>query len=691
MTDINLTPGVEFTSLLVSVIDTNTGTTVFGPTEAIGTTGVFDISSISPSIRTLRLQIDESPVNTVAWDDNVPPKGSLTFTNNTPVQFCYQTTVTCASNTQKHTNTINTTLDPKIATAEVSTCAPSPNLTITKSTPSPSLVVGQNSTYTLTVTNSGGANATTATVKDALPIGLDLISATDTGWTCVPSSGSSPVGTITCNFSGTITANGGTSTINLVTRPTAAQGGTTVINYASVDPAGGMNPPTPTNCTAANTPAGCAAPVSSNIPASPNLAVSKSQPSPSLVVGQNSTYTITVTNNGGANATTATVKDALPVGLDLISATGTNWACIPSSATSPVGTITCTFSGGTITANGGTSTINLVVNPAASLGGTSVTNKVAVDPTGGTSPPTPSNCTAANSAGCGTPVTTSIPAGPNLAVSKSQPSPPLIVGQNSTYTITVTNNGGANATTATVKDAIPAGMNLTSATGANWACVPTMGTGPTTVTCTFSGSSIGANGGTSTISLGVTLTATNLANITNKVSVDPTGGKNAPDPTTCIAANTPSAGCSAPVTTVLYSAPNLTVAAGGQPLGAIITDPAVCLDPSGLVGITATVTNPNPGALAVNLHGYSAGGSDGGRRTCTLSWIRRMRIRVACTIAANGGSVSWNGMLHAGHNRNIIYRARIGAAVAQGTQLCIQQSRRQRAECNESAALTASA
>ena len=266
LSDINLTAGVEFNSVLVSVLDTATGTTVFGPTEAIGTAGSFDISSVPSSIRTLRLQISESPVNTVAWDDSIPPKATLTFTNGTPVRFCYQTQVTCSGTPTNYTNTIATTLDPHSDMVTVTACAPSPNLALSKSAPAPALSVGQNSTYTLTVTNNGTADASTATVKDTLPIGLDLVSATGSGWTCTPDGAtSSPVGTLTCHFSGTLTQAGGTSAISVVVKPIATYGGNTLINYAAVDPTSGASPPPPTNCTAANTPAGCAAPVSGTV------------------------------------------------------------------------------------------------------------------------------------------------------------------------------------------------------------------------------------------------------------------------------------------------------------------------------------------------------------------------------------------------------------------------------------------
>ncbi|MFN7929970.1 MAG: Calx-beta domain-containing protein [Blastocatellia bacterium] len=307
LSDVNLTAGVEFNSLLVSVIDTSTGTTVFGPTEAVGTSGVFDISGVSSALRTLRLQIDESPVNTVAWDDGVPPKGTLTFTNSTPVQFCYQTQVTCTGSGVSYTNTIATNIDARSATAQVTACAPSPNLALTKSDPSPSLLIGQNSTYTLTITNNGNANATTATVKDTLPTGLDLVSASGTNWTCAPSGAtSSPVGTITCNFSGSMVKNGGTSTINIVAKPILGYGNSTVINYASVDPSGSTNPPLPTNCTAANTPAGCAAPVSSVIP--PNSP-------PTINAG---TTVMRAQGAAGSGATIATVSDNETAKKDLV-------------------------------------------------------------------------------------------------------------------------------------------------------------------------------------------------------------------------------------------------------------------------------------------------------------------------------------------------------------------------------------
>lgn len=120
LTDINLTNGVEFTSLVVTVFDPSNGSIVTGPTEMIDTAGDIDISAVSTSIRELKLQVVATPVGTTAWADSISPKIWLTFASNTPIQFTYQTTITCSGASLTATNTINTTLDPHSDQATVS-------------------------------------------------------------------------------------------------------------------------------------------------------------------------------------------------------------------------------------------------------------------------------------------------------------------------------------------------------------------------------------------------------------------------------------------------------------------------------------------------------------------------------------------------------------------------------------------
>ncbi len=94
-------------------------------------------------------------------------------------------------------------------------------------------------------------------------------------------------------------------------------------------------------------------------------------------------------------------------------------------------------------------------------------------------------------------------------------------------------------------------------------------------------------------------------------------------------------------------------------------DPAVCLDPSGLVGVTATITNGNAASIASFTATLPTG-------LTALAGTCAADVSPAnCTIAVNGATVTWNGMLNPGQTVTIIYRARIAANVAQGTQLTI--------------------
>ncbi len=142
-----------------------------------------------------------------------------------------------------------------------------PTLNISKAQPTPALAVGASSTYTLTVTNTGAYPANSARVVDQLPASVTYVSGTGTGWVCTPAANAG--GTlVTCNFTGTLAATTGTTSLQITVTPT---NNASVTNYASVDATGAANPPVPTTCTASNAPsAGCAAPVVSGV----SLAVS---------------------------------------------------------------------------------------------------------------------------------------------------------------------------------------------------------------------------------------------------------------------------------------------------------------------------------------------------------------------------------------------------------------------------------
>ncbi|MET3807811.1 hypothetical protein ABIB25_004838, partial [Nakamurella sp. UYEF19] len=129
-----------------------------------------------------------------------------------------------------------------------------------------------------------------------------------------------------------------------------------------------------------------------------NLALAKTNPA-QLTVGTAANYTLAVTNNGGTTATTARVADQLPAGLQYNSVAGTGWTCSATGTVAAGQLVTCNFTGSI--ASGATSTFTVNVTPQASAAGTTLQNKAAIDPTGGTAPVTPSTCTATGTpAGC---------------------------------------------------------------------------------------------------------------------------------------------------------------------------------------------------------------------------------------------------------------------------------------------------
>ena len=297
----------------------------------------------------------------------------------------------------------------------------------------------------------------------------------------------------------------------MVVSASAGTAGQTLVNYASIDPTGGTSPPTPGPSCA---PAASCASSSGNV-SGPDLTIAKAAPSPGLVVGAQSTYVLTVTNNGTGAATTAQVQDQLPTGVTFVSASGSGWSCANAS-----GLVTCNFSGSI--AASGTSTINVVVSANAGTLGQTLVNYASIDPSGGTSPPTPGpSCAPATSCASSSGSVT----GPDLTIAKAAPSPGLVVGAQSTYVLTVTNNGTGTATTAQVQDQLPTGLTFVSAGGTGWVCANASGL----VTCDFSGSI--APSGTSTINVVVSASAgTAGQTLVNYASIDPTGGTSPPTP-----------------------------------------------------------------------------------------------------------------------------------------------------------------
>jgi uncharacterized protein (TIGR03437 family) len=169
----------------------------------------------------------------------------------------------------------------------------------------------QNASYILTITNNGGGNPTSGTVKvtETLPTGMTLVQMVGDGWTC-----SSNV----CTRSDALLAELAYPPITVIVNVTATA--VTPESNTAVVSGGGSASSTATDVTVINTTA----------PSNPPQLTAKITSSGSFTQGQqNATYTVTVSNKGGASSTSGTVylDEILPPSLTVVSMSGTIWVC----------------------------------------------------------------------------------------------------------------------------------------------------------------------------------------------------------------------------------------------------------------------------------------------------------------------------------------------------------------------------
>ncbi|WPB56143.1 Ig-like domain-containing protein [Xylophilus sp. GOD-11R] len=451
------------------------------------------------------------------------------------------------------------------ATADKSTVASGISLSIRLSSPVPTLAVGADSVYTLTVTNNGTGPASTAQAKVKLPTDVAYRSASGTGWSCSANTSN----LLTCNYSGSIAAAGGTAVASITVRPAAGSTGETVAPGGSVGDGGGQAPDPGPGCTSATA---CTTAPSVTVGSGISLGIAIAGPTPALVVGVDSAYALTVTNHGSGAASAAHVKLQLPASVAYQSASGTGWSCSANAAN----LVSCDFNG-TIAAAAHTA-VTVTVRPATAAAGTSVAPPASVGKASDQAPAPGTTCT--DTTACATAAAATVGSGISLSIRLSSPVPTLAVGADSVYTLTVTNNGTGPASTAQAKVKLPTDVAYRSASGTGWSCSANTSN---LLTCNYSGS-IAAAGGTAVASITVRPAAGSTGETVAPGGSVGDGGGQAPDP---------GPGCTS--ATACTTAPSVTVGSGIS-LGIAIAGPTPAL----VVGVdstwTATVTNHGTGS-----------------------------------------------------------------------------------------------
>lgn len=395
------------------------------------------------------------------------------------------------------------------------TITPSPDLRIVKTATS-SFAVGTNASYSLTVDNTLGSNGTSGvyTVVDNMPSGLTIVGTpSGTGWNCSSSTASQ----LNCTSSTVIAA--GATNANPISLTVVPDIGATpsVTNVASVsgggEPASNSGNNSSSAVTAVCNAGGC-----------PDLVANKSVPG--LTVGSVSTYTLSVTNNGGltTGANVYTLDDALPTGLTLNAVpSGSNWTCTannPIAGANTIGGNRVFCSNSTAIAPGGTSSVLTFPVNVANSAVPGVTNSVTVS--GGGEP--------AAAVGNNTTSVTTAVGDFDLTVTKTKTAAGNFVlnVDTATYTLTINNIGSRASTgTYTVTDTLPLGMTLNAGptAGVGWTCAantPQAGdnvAGGGRVVCTNSTSLAATTGVSTTIVFPVRVRDAAAPNVTNTATV----------------------------------------------------------------------------------------------------------------------------------------------------------------------------
>ncbi|CAG0973889.1 hypothetical protein BURK2_01454 [Burkholderiales bacterium] len=283
-----------------------------------------------------------------------------------------------------------------------------------------------------------------------------------------------------------------------------------------------------------------------------------------VIAGANLSYTITINNEGPANAANAALSDTLPAGTTFVSLTAPpGWSCT-TPAVGATGTVSCTNASMAV----GSELFTLVVQVAAAIvNGATISNTATITATTTDSDPSDNTATA----------TTTVATEANLSLTKTDAPDPVLPGALLTYSITVNNAGPSDAANALLTDVLPAGTTFASLTSpGGWSCVtPAVGAGGT-VSCSNAAMAPGSAAFTLAVTVSGALaggsTLSNTATISSDTT-DPNAGNNSATATTAVA--TPA-----------------TVGATKTVAGSFV--------PGGTVSYTIVLTNSGPAAQANN-------------------------------------------------------------------------------------------
>ncbi len=379
---------------------------------------------------------------------------------------------------------------------------PPPNLNIKKTADATPVPTGTTIGYTITVGNSSAAGtgiAVNVQLTDGLPGGPGL------NWMATPPfggpgtcavSGTPPSQTLNCSFGNL--APGATATVH-VQSPTTAPPGSSAGSYGNAALA-----------TADNETAGVFA-VATIVVLPPPPTVTKTFGAATIPLNGSTSASFTVTNPNGTPMTGISFSDALPSGLVVSTPNGLSTTCL-GLITASAGSNLISFSGGTLAANGSCS-FSVNVTGIASGTQNNTTGPISSNESGPTT-------TTSNTASL---IVISPP-----TITKAFGAVAIPVGGSSSLSFTITNPNATASLTVSFTDALPAGLVVSTPSGAVTTCLGgTLTANPGTNSISLSGAVIAATA-SCTITVDVTGVSAGVQNNTTGPVSSIEGGNGAP-------------------------------------------------------------------------------------------------------------------------------------------------------------------
>ena len=333
----------------------------------------------------------------------------------------------CSSFTGVISNTVfanNDTRDPVAGNnydTEETTVIETADLRVIKSDSADPVYPGDSFTYNLHISNNGINAAENVVIVDYLPVGISFVSAS-------PAASYVSGSTLTWNLASLAVG----SSMDISILVSVDNIASTVVTNNAEASSDTFDPASANNAASEKTTIGVAA----------DLSISKSSDLDSLYPGDALTYTVVVSNNGPDVPTGVNVSDMLPAGLSFVSAS-------PAPSGNSGSLYFWNFAS---IANGGSETITIDVIVGSSSSGI-LTNNVEVS--SDTYDPVSENNMASKAVAIGDAA--------DLSIEKTASTNAVIVGDELTYSITVTNNGPHAAENLLVSDILPADVTFLSA------------------------------------------------------------------------------------------------------------------------------------------------------------------------------------------------------------------------------------